>query len=102
MRWPFSPSLAILAALSVQSAFAQDMDARARAAAAASRAKSGDSDAISNNYLTPGLANQPVSTVDNSRSFTPNLACQQSATMLEMLVQPGTTGDILPFTGKIV
>lgn len=94
MRWPFSPWLAILAALSVQSAFAQDMDARARAAAAASRAKSGDSDTISNNYLTPGLANQPVSTVDNSRSFTPNIACQQSSTMLEMLVQPGATGDI--------
>lgn len=93
MRWPISP-LAILAALSVEPAFAQDMDARARAAATASRAKSGDSEAISSNYLTPGLANQPVSTVDNSRSFTPNLACQQSATMLEMLVQPGMTGDI--------
>ncbi|WP_051908601.1 hypothetical protein [Sphingobium herbicidovorans] len=84
----------MLTALATQPAFAQDMDARARAAAAASRAKSGDSDAISNNYLTPGLANQPVSTVDNSRSFTTNLACRQSATMLEMLIQPGMTGDI--------
>ncbi|WIW90268.1 hypothetical protein K3M67_19685 (plasmid) [Sphingobium sp. V4] len=94
MRKLFSPSLAILAALSAQTAFAQDMDGRARSAAAASRAKSGDSDAISRNYLTPGLANQPVSTIDNSRSFTPNIACQQSATMLEILVQPGSTGDI--------
>jgi hypothetical protein len=87
-------SIAVVAAFGTQLAIAQNMDARARAAAADSRAKSGDSDAISNNYLTPGLANQPVSTVDNSRSFTPHLACQRSATMLEMLVQPGTTGDI--------
>ena len=63
-------------------------------AAAASRAKSSDSEAITSNYLTPGLANQPVSTVDKSRSFTPNLACQESTTMLELLVQPGASGDI--------
>lgn len=99
MRLPLSTSLVGLCALlaptaQAQTASAQDMDARARAVAAASRAKSSDSEAISNNYLTPGLANQPVCTVDNSRSFAPNLACQQSATMLEMLVQPGTTGDI--------
>ncbi|WP_062734257.1 hypothetical protein [Sphingobium abikonense] len=98
MRTRLQTSLAMLSALLAQSAFAQDMDARARAAAAASRAKSSDSDAIGQNYLTPGLANQPVNTVDNSRSFTPNLACQKSATMLEMLVQPGSTGDITHFT----
>ncbi|MCC4234811.1 hypothetical protein LL253_19240 [Sphingobium soli] len=87
-------SLLFAATTQAQTTGAQDMDARARAAAAASRAKSSDSEAITSNFLTPGLANQPVSTVDNSRSFTPNLACQQSATMLELLVQPGATGDI--------
>ena len=99
MSLHLSASLASLCALltqtlQAQTTSAQDMDARARAAAAASRARSSDSDAITTNYLTPGLANQPVSTVDTSRSFTPNIACQRSATMLELLVQPGATGDI--------
>lgn len=86
--------VAMACALLTAPAIAQDMDERARAAAAASRAKSSDSDAISQNYLKPGLANQAISTVDNSRSFATNLACQQSATMLELLIQPGSTGDI--------
>ena len=45
---------------------AQTVEDRARAAAEASRAKTSDSDAIQQNYLTPGLAGQPISTVDNS------------------------------------
>jgi hypothetical protein len=103
VRLHLSTSLVGLCALLTQPAqaqttSAQDMDARARAVAAASRAKSSDSEAITSNYLTPGLANQPVSTVDNSRSFTPNLACQESATMLELLVQSGATGDITHLT----
>ena len=99
MKRRLSTSLAGLCVLlaptaQAQTASTQDMDAGARAAAAASRAKSSDSDAITSNYLTPGLANQPVSTVDSSLSFTPKLACQESATMLELLVQPGESGDI--------
>lgn len=81
-------------ALAPQSGLAQDMEARARAAAAASRSKSSDSDAITSNYVNPGLAGETISTIDSSRTFTTNLACQKSATMLELLVQPGTTGDI--------
>lgn len=82
------------AALAPQAAQAQDMEARARTAAAASRTKSGDSDAITINYVNPGLAGEAISTIDSSRQFTTNLACQKSATMLELLVQPGSTGDI--------
>ncbi|MGE6692721.1 MULTISPECIES: hypothetical protein [Sphingobium] len=82
-------------ALAPQLSRAQDMEARARAAAAASRAKSGDSDAITNSYVNPGLAGEAISTVDSNRQFTTNLACQKSATMLEVLVQPGSTGDII-------
>lgn len=70
------------------------MEERARSAAEASRAKSGDSGAIQRNYVTPGLAGQPVSTVDNSKSFTPNLACRKTATLMEVLVQPGAGGDL--------
>ncbi|QSR19697.1 hypothetical protein CA833_21375 [Novosphingobium sp. KA1] len=70
------------------------MEARARAAAAASRAKSSDSDAITTNYLTPGLAGQTITTVDGSRSFTPNLACQKTASLLEVIVQPDSGGDL--------
>ncbi|ODT94340.1 MAG: hypothetical protein ABS86_00240 [Sphingobium sp. SCN 64-10] len=81
-------------ALAPQSGLAQDMEARARAAAAASRTKSSDSEAITSNYVNPGLAGEAISTVDSSRTFTTNLACQKSATMLELLVQPGATGDI--------
>lgn len=76
----------------------EDMQARARAAARASRAKSSDSDAIRQNYLTPGLSNQSISTLDDSQKFATRLACQQSATMVEMLVQPGSTGDITHLT----
>lgn len=71
-----------------------DMESRARSAATATRAKSGDSDSLRGNYLLPGLAGEPVSTVDGSRRFSTSLACQKSATMLELVVQPGPTGDI--------
>ncbi|MCF8707796.1 MULTISPECIES: hypothetical protein [Sphingomonadaceae] len=75
-------------------AWGQTMDDRATAAATASRAKTGDSDDLLNNYVTPGLAGQPVATIDNSKSFNPNLACQKTATLLELLAQPSSTGDI--------
>ena len=73
---------------------AQSMDDRARAAAAASRAKTGDSDTLLKNYVTPAMSGQPVSTVDGARSFTPTLACQKTANLLEVLIQPSSTGDI--------
>ncbi|WP_150295351.1 hypothetical protein [Sphingobium estronivorans] len=73
---------------------AQTMEERARSAAAAARTKTGDSDALQSHYLTPGLAGQPISTIDNSKSFTPNIACQKTATLLELLAQPTSTGDI--------
>ena len=76
------------------SASAQTVEDRARAAAEASRAKTSDSDAIQENYLTPGLAGQPITTVDNSKTFNPNIACQKTATLLELLAQPAGTGDI--------
>lgn len=73
---------------------AQSLEDRARAAAAAARAKSGDSDALRRNYLTPGLAGQAITTVDSARSFTPSLACQKTSSLLEILVQPLASGDI--------
>lgn len=73
---------------------AQTMEERARTAAEASRAKTSDSDALQQNYVTPGLSGQSIATVDNSRTFAPNIACQKTATMLEVLVQPSGTGDL--------
>ncbi|WDF74243.1 hypothetical protein [Novosphingobium sp. KACC 22771] len=73
---------------------AQTGQDRARAAAEATRAKTGDSDTLLHNYLTPGLSGQAVSTVDSSRQFTPDIACQKTATLLEVLAQPSTTGDL--------
>lgn len=70
------------------------MEARARASASASRARTAESDALLMNYVTPGLAGQPVTTTDASRSFVTNLACQTSGTMLEILIQPAASGDI--------
>ena len=67
---------------------------RARAAAAASRARSSDSDALQSNYVTPGLAGQSITTVDNKTRFTPSLNCQKTATLLELMVQPGSSGDL--------
>lgn len=78
----------------VSPADAQTMEERARTAAQASRDKTSDSDALQQNYVTPGLAGQPISTVDNSRTFSPNIACQKTATMMEVLVQPASTGDL--------
>jgi hypothetical protein len=75
-------------------AHAQSMEGRAREAAEAARAKSSDSEAIQRNYISPGLAGQPIGTVDSSKSFTPNLACRKTATLMEVLVQPGAGGDL--------
>lgn len=95
-----SASSVLAAALAipfVTPASAQTVEDRARTAAEASRAKTSDSDALRDNYVTPGLAGQPISTIDNSRTFAPNIACSKTATLLEVLVQPGSTGDL----GKI-
>ncbi len=75
-------------------ASAQTMEDRARAAAQASRSKTSDNDALQRNYVTPGLAGQPIATIDNSRTFTANLACQKTATLMEVLIQPSGSGDI--------
>ena len=73
---------------------AQTAEERARAAAQAARAKSADSDALLGNYVQPGLGGEAITTVDSSQAFTPKLACQKSATLLELLAQPNATGDI--------
>ncbi|MFJ5932273.1 hypothetical protein ACIQCS_21430 [Sphingomonas sp. NPDC092440] len=86
--------LALMAVALPNAGFAQSSDDRARAAAAASRAKSSTSDKLLQNYVKPGLAGQPISTVDSSRTFTPSLACQKTATLLELLVQPAASGDL--------
>jgi hypothetical protein len=75
-------------------AYAQTMDERARRAAQAARAKTSDSDALRQNYLTPGLSGEPIRTVDNSRTFNPQIACQKTATLMEVLVQPSASGDL--------
>lgn len=67
---------------------------RARSAAAASRARAGSSDALQSNYVTPGLSGQPITTVDGKTDFTASLSCQKTSTLLELLVQPGSTGDL--------
>lgn len=73
---------------------AQTMEDRARTAASASRAKTSDSDTLHQNYVTPGMSGQPITTVDGSKSFTPTIACQKTANLLEVLIQPNGTGDI--------
>lgn len=79
-------------------ATAQTVEDRARAAATATRGRSGDSEALRRNYVTPGLAGQPIATVDERARFTPDIACRRTATMLELMVQPGATGDIARLT----
>lgn len=76
------------------SAGAQTMEERARNAAAASRSKSSDSEAIRGNYLEPALSGGTVASIDGKASFSPRISCASSATMLEIMVQPGSTGDI--------
>jgi hypothetical protein len=75
-------------------ATAQSMEDRARAAATASQGKTSSSEALLQNYVTPGLAGQPISTIDSKTSFTAALACAKSAKLLEVLVQPSPTGDL--------
>lgn len=99
-RVGYSPliRLALAAALATfifaPPALAQTMAERARAAAEAARAKTSESETLLHNYVTPGLSGQPISTVDGRHSFTPNLACRKSATLMEVLVQPSGTGDL--------
>ncbi len=78
----------------VQPLAAQSMEDRARAAATSSRARTSDSDALQNNYLTPGLSGQSISTVDGKRAFRPAIACQKTASLLEIIAQPAASGDI--------
>ncbi len=85
---------ALATLFSAPPALAQTMEERARTAAEAARAKSGDSEAIQRNYVTPGLSGQPITTVDSNKAFTPNLACQKTATLIEVLVQPASSGDL--------
>ena len=91
-RWPLMLAGTVLMLPSIL--HAQSMDDRARAAAAATKAKTGDSDTLLKNYVTPGMSGQAVSTVDGTKSFTPTLSCQKTANLLEVLVQPSATGDI--------
>lgn len=76
------------------SAAAQTMEDRARAAAAASQSRTSSSRALLQSYVTPGLAGQPISTIDNKTSFTAALACAKSAKLLEVLAQPSPSGDL--------
>jgi hypothetical protein len=98
VRHRYAPvRLALLAAaalLLLAPAAAQSVQDRARAAAAASRAKTSDSDKLQQNYVTPGMAGQAISTVDGSKAFTPTIACQKTANLLELIAQPAASGDI--------
>ncbi len=93
MRRSLALLLCAVAAMSTL-ARAQTMEDRARAAAQASRARTSDSDTLLNSTITPAMSGQPITTVDNSKSFTPNLACQKTQSLLEVLVQPAASGDI--------
>ena len=86
--------LALIWTCASQVTQAQTMDSRARSAAAAAQAKTGSSDALLQNYVTPGMSGQPITSVDNSKSFTPTISCQKTVNLLEVLVQPSATGDI--------
>lgn len=90
--WPLLLAGAVLALPSL--AQAQTMEDRARAAAIASRMKTSKSDTLQQNYVTPGMSGQPITTVDGAKSFTPTLACQKTANLLEVLIQPSASGDI--------
>ena len=90
--WPYLLAGAML--LVPSALLAQSMEDRARAAATASRAKTSESDTLQQNYVTPGMSGQPIATVDSSKSFTPTIACQKTANLLEVLIQPNGTGDI--------
>lgn len=75
-------------------ASAQSMTERAQATAAASRARTSDSASLLQNYVTPGLSGQPISTIDAKTSFTTALACEKTAKLLEVMAQPSSTGDL--------
>ena len=75
-------------------ATAQTMQDRARAAAEMSRAKTSDSEGLRTHFVTPGMSGQPIATVDGRTQFTPALACQKTASLLEILIQPSSSGDI--------
>ena len=90
--WPrLAASMIVLLPAALQ---AQSVEERARTAANASRAKTGTSDVLLDTYVTPAMSGEAVTTIDGSKSFTPAIACQKSAKLLEVLIQPAATGDI--------
>lgn len=86
--------LALLCACACLPVHAQTVEDRARSAAASAQTKTGSSDALRENYVTPGMGGQSIATVDNSKSFTPKINCQKTSSLLEVLIQPSLTGDI--------
>ncbi len=87
-------STLLLSAAAVAQEAEPNVKDRARSAATASRARTGSSDALQSNYVTPGLSGQTITTVDGKTGFTASLSCQKTSTLLELLVQPGSTGDL--------
>lgn len=87
-----------VAMLAAVPASAQSVEDRARAAAAESQARTSNSSALLQNVVTPGLAGQPIGTIDGKTSFTAALACAISVKLLEILAQPGSTGDLTRVT----
>jgi hypothetical protein len=93
MRWTALLLSGVVVALPATS-LAQTIDDRARAAAAAARSRTSDSDTLLGTTITPGMSGQAITTVDGSTSFTTALACQKTAKLLEVLIQPAASGDI--------
>jgi len=90
----FLAAAALVTMVAAHPLSAQSVEERARAAAEASRARTADSDALLENVVTPGMSGQPIATVDGRHSFSPTIACQKTATLLEVVVQPSATGDL--------
>lgn len=84
----------LLGLCAAQASQAQSLEDRARAAAAAAGAKTGTSEALRQYYVMPGMSGQAISTIDSSKSFTPTINCQKTASLLQVLIQPAATGDI--------
>ena len=90
--WPrLAASTVLLLPATLQ---AQSVEERARTAASSSRAKTGSSDVLLKTYVTPAMSGEAVTTIDGSKTFTPTIACQKSAKLLEVLIQPSASGDI--------
>ncbi len=91
-------ALFAFAAPSARADDVQDAQYSADAAGRVMREKYGSAEVLKHHLSVPLTGGGAMTTVDGTRSFTARVACPHTQKFLELLVNPGTSGDLSPVT----